>query len=327
MNARVSARLILVAAALLLLAACRRGDDGPPTDSQTPGPSATVPASPGNATPGIAPGPRTEAGSVTVDGRARTWRLYVPGSLRTGEAAPLVIGLHGGIGSGEQFARNTRFDEQAEAGGFFAVYPDGTGIAKTWNAGACCGYAQRNGVDDVAFISALIDEIAAKYPVDAARVYAVGHSNGAMMALRLACEVPDRLAAVGAVAGSLETGCNPGRAVPVLLIHGDADESHPIEGGSGPNSLAGVEFNSVADTMETLRGANGCSAETEIEAEGEVTTTRWACAEGADVILEVIAGGPHAWPGGTGGIALIGEPSKAVDATAELWRFLSTHRR
>jgi len=155
LNARVSARLILVAAALLLLAACRRGDDGPPTDSQTPGPSPTVPASPGNATPGVAPGPRTEAGSVTVDGRARTWRLYVPGSLRTGEAAPLVIGLHGGIGSGEQFARNTRFDEQAEAGGFLAVYPDGTGIAKTWNAGACCGYAQRNGVDDVAFISAL----------------------------------------------------------------------------------------------------------------------------------------------------------------------------
>jgi polyhydroxybutyrate depolymerase len=183
-------------------------------------------------------------------------------------------------------------------------------------------------VDDVQFIVALTDEIAGRYPVDRGRVYAVGHSNGAMMALRLGCEAPERFAAVGSVAGSLETGCPGGSPVPVLMIHGDADENHPIEGGSGEESLSGVDFNSVAATMETLRTVNGCSVATETEVAGEVTTKRWACPAGADVILKVIAGGSHAWPGGTRAIpAVIGEPSKALDATAELWEFLSAYSR
>jgi polyhydroxybutyrate depolymerase len=186
----------------------------------------------------------------------------------------------------------------------------------------------RNDVDDVRFILALIDEIAARIPVDRGRVYAVGHSNGAMMALRLACEAPERFAAVGAVAGSLETECPSGTAVPALMIHGDADENHPIEGGSGPNSVAGVEFNSVADTMETLRTVNGCSSETGTETAGAVTTTRWECPEGAEVVLEVIADGSHAWPGGTVQIPrLIGEPSTAMNATEVLWEFVSRYRR
>jgi polyhydroxybutyrate depolymerase len=329
-----TAGVLLAAAGLVLAAGCRRGKDeqepSPATPASSTAAATAEPASPTPvpATPAFEAGPRAETGQLTVDGRERTYRLYVPGSL-TGAPSPLVIGLHGGgLGTGEQFARNTHFDRQAETGAFLAVYPDGTGAAQTWNAGACCGYATRNNVDDVRFILALVEEIAGRYPVDGKRVYAVGHSNGGMMALRLGCEAPERFAAVGVVAGSLETSCPGGIPVPVLVIHGDADENHPIEGGSGPNSLSGEDFNSVAATMETLRAVNGCTAGVETEARGGVTTTRWDCPEGVEVVLKVIEGGSHAWPGGTRAIPnVIGEPSKALDATAELWAFLGRFGR
>ncbi|HEY5625090.1 MAG TPA: PHB depolymerase family esterase, partial [Dehalococcoidia bacterium] len=304
----VMAAALLVA--LIVLSGCRKGDDGgaaatgsAPSGTSTPvagGPSppeATVPAGAAEPTatpvapsetdasdptvtqpppaPTVAqqpPGPRTETATITIGGRQRTWLLYVPSTL-PGSPAPLVIGLHGGFGSGEQFERTARFNEQAEDGGFLAAYPDGTGGFPTWNGGRCCGYAVRENVVDVGFIEAMVDAISAEYSVDSARVYATGHSNGAIMALRLACE-SDRFRAVGAVAGSLEVSqCNPPHPVSTLLIHGDADESHPLEGGQGPQSVSDVDFTSVADSMAVLAPAMGCSGGSQDNVSGAVTTT------------------------------------------------------
>ncbi len=148
------------------------------------------------------------------------------------------------------------------------------------------------------------------------------------MAFRLACEMSDRIAAIGVVAGSLETGCEPSRPAPVLLIHGDADEIHPLEGGSGPNSIARVEFNSVPATMETWWRANGCASEPDVSVAGDVTTTRWTgCDGGVDVELRLIAGGSHAWPGGDPLYAFSSEPSQAMDATAVVWEWVSGFSR
>jgi polyhydroxybutyrate depolymerase len=261
---------------------------------------------------------------MTYDGLDRTWRVYVPTSLPAGVAAPLVIGLHGGTGSGAQFENTTSMDSEAEAGRFIAVYPDGTGALRTWNGGNCCGYAVAADVDDVGFISALIDNVAHNFPIDTKRVYAVGHSNGAIMALRLACELSSKIAAIGAVAGSLEVpGCSPSRPVSVLLIHGDADQNHPIDGGLGPDSISGVPFNSVANTMETMHSAMGCADSNTQSVAGAITTTDWSgCPAGTAVKLEVIAGGSHAWPGGKQ--TLVGpEPSQALNATSAVWDFVS----
>ncbi len=332
--------LILAAVALVavaLLAGCRRDEDGEPTASPSPSgsaptasesPEVTATASPGVTPAGLPleqqpPGPRTETATLVVDGREREWRLYVPSTLPSGPA-PLVVGLHGGFGNGAQFARTARFDEQAEEGGFLAAYPEGTGAIPTWNGGRCCGYAVRENVDDVAFIEAMVDAISRQYVVDAARVYAVGHSNGGIMALRLACE-SDRFIAAGAVAGSLEVGgCAPTRSVSMLLIHGDADENHPLGGGRGPLSVANVDFTSVADSMAVLAPAMGCSEETSDEVSGVITTTSWAgCPRGVAVQLKVIAGASHAWPGGVPGLNLGGEPNDLLDATQALWDFFS----
>lgn len=263
---------------------------------------------------------------MEYSGLQRTWRVYVPASLPAGAYVPLVIGLHGGFGSGEQFENTTGMDAEAETGRFIAVYPDGTGSIRTWNGGNCCGYAARTDVDDVGFISVLIDTVAHDYPVDRGRVYAVGHSNGAILAFRLACELSPKIAAIAAVAGSLERpGCSPSRPVSVLLIHGDADQNHPIDGGIGPDSVSGVPFNSVADTMDTVSRAMGCSSAADVSVDGAITTTQWqGCPGGTAVELQVIAGGSHAWPGGKQ-TAIGGEPSQAMDATAAAWDFVSQH--
>lgn len=331
--------LIIILALAIALTACRRNrDDGDdPTPAPTPAATATAAPTPTTTTPALTPTPApaqptipaaepgATTGSMTFDGIERTWRLYVPNSLPADERVPLVVGLHGGLGSGEQFARNSGFDDEAEAGAFIAVYPDGVGA--TWNGGRCCGLAAATDVDDVGFIAALIDQVEADYPVDPARVYATGHSNGAIMSFRLACELSGRIAAIAVVAGSLETGdCSPSRPVSVLLIHGDADLNHPLEGGQGPNSIANVDFTSVADTMETIRAAMSCEAATTSAEDGGVTTTTWsACPSGADVQLKVIAGASHAWPGSTG-ISISGPPSQLLDATSTIWSFLGPHR-
>ncbi len=267
------------------------------------------------------PGPRTETATLAIGGRERNWLLYVPSTLPAGPAA-LVIGLHGGFGSGEQFERTARFNEQAEEGRFLAAYPDGTGVFRTWNGGRCCGYAVRENVDDVAFIEAMVDAISAEYSVDPARIYAAGHSNGAIMALRLACE-SGRFRAVGAVAGSLEVPqCNPPRSVSTLLIHGDADETHPLEGGQGPESVSNVDFTSVADSMAVLAPAMACSGGSQDNVSGAITATIWlGCPPGVVVELQVVAGASHNWPGGVAGVIFGTDPSDKLDATAELWAF------
>lgn len=293
----------------------------PAASTETPNPF--VSPTPALPTDGEPIGPLTVDGEMDFGGRTRTYRLYVPSTVFAGMPAPLVIGMHGGFGTAEQFARSSGFDGEAERGRFIIVYPQGLGIVPTWNGGACCGFAAREDIDDVGFIDALIDEVAASYPVDMGRVFAVGHSNGAIMALRLACELSERIAAVGSVAGSLEAGaCSPERPVSVLMIHGDADTNHPLEGGQGPQSIADVAFNSVATTMETMRVAMGCSENTQVTRDLDITVTKWACPSGVHVEQQIIAGGTHAWPG-SDQVLLSGPASQAMDATTVLWEWLA----
>ncbi|MEN9643843.1 MAG: hypothetical protein RL238_512 [Actinomycetota bacterium] len=136
--------------------------------------------------------------------------------------------------------------------------PDET-ARRTWNAGGCCGAAARKDVDDVAFIDALIDEMMADHHIDADRVYVVGHSNGGFMAYPLACELSDRIAAVGLQAGGLMVDtCAPERPVSLLHVHGRDDTNVPLDGGRG-SGLARVEFPAVDASASTVADAMGCA--------------------------------------------------------------------
>lgn len=191
-----------------------------------------------SANPPVAPkGAAVEHTLTTADGRERTYRVYVPSALPTDRPVPLLVAMHGGLGSGAQFEENSGFDGIAEANGFIVVYPDGIGsavkddFARTWNGGDCCGPAVKQKVDDVAFIRQLVGQLQQEHAIDPARIYAAGHSNGGIMSYRLACEASDLFAGIGLQAGTLSIDtCTPSHPVSLLHIHGTADENLPIDG-------------------------------------------------------------------------------------------------
>jgi polyhydroxybutyrate depolymerase len=238
---------------------------------------------------------------VTIDGRTRTYRLHVPPALPDGPV-PLLVALHGGTGSGRQFERSSGFDAVADDRGFIVVYPDGVGSGpdetdlRTWNAGLCCGAAARKEVDDVGFVRQLIDTMEIQFDIDPSRVFAAGHSNGGFMSYRLACELSDRIVAVGLQAGGLgvET-CSPVRPVSLLHIHGAADTNVPIEGGVG-SGISRVAFPPLADSLASVSKAMGCTTEPEATVDGAIATSTWSdCNDGVTVQLMLVDGQQHTW--------------------------------
>jgi len=335
---RIIMGIAFIAVPAVFFGACRDRDSGGgsarssgPAETQavgetpaTPGPSelpATATAKPAPLTTG------TSHGTLKHDGDERTYRLFIPAGAIAGTKMPLVVALHGGLGSGDQFADNSQFEKTAQSEGFIVVFPDGTG--RTWNAGNCCGGSARDDVDDVGFLAALIDQLQATLPVDPERVFMTGHSNGAMMTFRFACERADQVAAAAPVAGSLEIpDCSPSAPVDLLAIHGDSDKNHPIEGGEGTRSIANVAFVSMADSMRLWTAGFGCTGSPETKTEGALTTTEWKpCAGGATAELVVIAGADHPWPGGKmpeRTASVQGVPSQELDATAAIWSFFAS---
>lgn len=277
----------------------------------------------------------------TPDGRRRHFRLYVPRSLPEGEAAPLLIALHGGLGSSDQFAVNSGLDGLAEANRFVVVYPDGIRAVpdrpglQTWNGGYCCGPAVRQNVDDVGYVRLLIELLEARFELDSERIFAVGHSNGAIMAYRLACELSDRIVAIGVQAGSLGIdACQPVKPVSLLHLHGLADSNHPLDGGLG-TGVSGVAFRSGRAAVETIATVDGCDGEPVIEvtlSNPDVEVSTWKnCRSGAEVRLVTVEGASHAWMGhaasSDAAAALVGEPYADFDASRAIWSFLDQHPR
>lgn len=276
---------------------------------------------------------------ITPDGSDRSYHLYVPSSAED-DPLPLVVALHGGLGWGLQFRANSELDRLAEANDFLVVYPDGTRILqrqenRVWNGGACCGVASdaRQNVDDVAFISALIDEITDTSAIDPTRIYATGHSNGAILSYRLACELSDKIVAVAFQAGSLELDhCEPSRPVSVLNLHGLDDTNIPIHGGSG-DGPSGHTFASPRASIERFAEINRCSMKDTLfdPSNDDLSGQRWTgCDDDATVELILVRGANHAWMGHSGTLTqrlITGSPYPDLDASLTIWQFVSRQSR
>jgi polyhydroxybutyrate depolymerase len=291
--------------------------------------------------PGVpAIGTTLDADLTAPDGSTRTYRVYVPSSAAADRPVPLLVALHGGGGSGRQFETNSGFDELAEANGFIVAYPDGTDIGpvfpgRVWNGGRCCGPAQadRDDIDDVGFIDTLIDTLKTDHPIDDARVYAAGHSNGAILSYRLACELADQIVAIGVQAGALEIDdCEPSQPVSVFHVHGTADTNVPIDGGLG-SGFADTVFTSPQSSIATLAEADGCSGVSEERDPDNpvVLRRRWTgCRGGSAVSMMIIEGANHAWMGHpTTRVqeALVGPPFMGYDSSLAIWTFLAQQAR
>lgn len=270
---------------------------------------------------------------------------------------PVVLYLHGGGGSAEGAPGTTAEDDDAESAdglnalaereGFIVVYAEGvpTRFARklhTWNAGGgvgdwqcVSGQACEDGVDDVAYVGALLDDLERWASVDTTRIYATGISNGAAMSYRLAHAMPDRIAAIAPVAGADQHGIASGElpvvSVPVLHIHGTEDPCWPWEGGAAACLQDdGKDKASVDATLALWALANGCAGDDPVvehlsdSADDGTTSTLEAwpgCS--ADLVLWRIEGGGHTWPDGYQYLkeSRIGRVERDVPGNQQIWAF------
>jgi polyhydroxybutyrate depolymerase len=270
-------------------------------------------------------------GSIESGGRTRTYYVHTPPGYDGSEKIPLVMVLHGGGGNAESAEKMSGMSDKADAVNFLVVYPDGTGGVgdhfHTWNSGVCCGYAEKNNVDDVAFLRALLDKLEYEYAVDQKRVYVTGISNGGMMAYRVACTMSDRIAAIAPVAGALDPGCNPSAPVSVIAFHGTEDENVPYNGGVGKKQIDGPrDYKSVAFAIDFWVKRDGCNPAPKKSVEGTLHGETYSgCKNGTAVVLDTVEGQGHAWPGGDRIIKLLDKPDPTVKATDLMWFFFQTH--
>lgn len=268
-------------------------------------------------------------GRFEHQGRTRTYIVYEPPGAGP---HPLVVALHGRLGTGAQQLKLSGFTSIAQQEGFIVVYPDG--IGRSWADGRNTSPASKEGVDDVAFLSALIDEFVTKHHADPTRVFVVGMSNGGFMALTLACKVADKITAAGSVTGFMGTElaktCAPSRAVPIAIIAGDTDPIVPFDGGelqAGRGPIIGAE--ATFTRWAELNGCTGAPAVTPLPDVDPDDSTRVerrelsGCRDGAKVRLDVVKGGGHTWPRGDRYLpeGIIGKTSRDLDASRELWTF------
>jgi len=265
----------------------------------------------------------TVSKTLEFGGRTRTYLVHPPKGYERKSPLPLVLVLHGAIQGATNVERMSGMSAKADKESFLAVYPNGTsgsGLAPTWNAGACCGYAQMNKVDDVGFLRALIDRLEHDYPIDPKRIFATGISNGGMMSYRLACEMADRIAAIAPVEGAQDVECRPSGPVSILIFHGTADFLVPYNGGTTPFQLGSKRSDaSVPSTVSFWVKQDGCSTAPERNETKQLRIdTYTGCKDGAGLTLYTIFRGRHMWPG-----TVLSRNN--IPATDIMWSFFAAH--
>jgi len=280
-------------------------------------------------TESLSPGRHTR--SLTWEGVERSYIVCVPSAYDRTKPTPVVLALHGASMNGRIMEGFSGLTPKAEEAGFIVVYPDGGPgpLFHLWNSGTFPATLRKKNFDDVGFIAKLLDELATIVNVDAKRVYCAGLSNGGMMAYRLAAELSDRIAAIAAVSGTMVCEeCKPKRGVPILHFHGTKDTLVPYEGVA--KEL--VKLSSVEDTIGTWVKLNGCKTEPEVS---ELPATRDAHKvtrksynsgkNGSEVVLYVIGGGGHVWPGRPSPGGFLGATTYNINANDLMWEFFQKH--
>ncbi len=313
----------------------------------TPAESApTTTSEPAEPEDGAAPvqnqfGPGDHVVAVRHDGKNRSYIIHVPEALPANAA--VMMALHGGGGTGEQFQEENGLDAVADREGFIAIYPEGSGVLPdrlhTWNSGdACCGFATDRDIDDVGFLRAVIEDLQFRMSVDPDRVYVTGHSNGGMMAYRMGAEASDVVAAVISIGGAMDLAeFAPSEPVGVLHIHSVDDPRALYDGGEGPPfplTDRTVFHEPVMEGIERWAEANGCGPDSTVEQVAEGTGENdgqlaellvWQnCAASAPVEHLRLSGTGHGWPGVTVGRfwqERMGPATTLVNASEEAWAF------
>ena len=254
---------------------------------------------------------------------ARPYTLHLPAGWDGKTPAPLLLMFHGYGSTAAGHEAYLKLAAVSDAHGFLYAYADGTldrAASRFWEGTDACCDLFFTGQDDVAYASAILDDVAAKHPVDPKRVYAFGHSNGGFMVHRLACDLSTRLAAVASLAGAVfndASKCAPAAPVAVLEIHGDADQTIAYAGGRvGPIYPAYPSAQATVAQWAAHDGCKGSLAPTgqmlDLDAAIAGAETRVEAYPNCPVELWTIQGGPRL-------------PSLTAAWAEPVWAFFAAH--
>jgi polyhydroxybutyrate depolymerase len=287
----------------------------------------------------------TTVQNISTPGGSRAYRVHVPPSYNGAERMPLIMNWHGASSNALVQEFYSEFSTRADDadGNFIVAYPQGLVPPLTFtyfNAWQLPSPV----ADDLGLAAAILDSLETSLCIDTNRVDSTGISNGAMMSVRLACSLSDRIAAFAPVAGAYDPPmalnlnpnetCGASRAVPMLAFHGTADMTVPFLG--GPGGLSGATFTwrlpidtpstTDVDVMQAWAARNGCTSgrqESSVSAEVRLVTYD-GCVDGATTQLYIVDGGGHTWPGAID-VTSLGYTTHDISATDLIWQFFQDH--
>ena len=277
--------------------------------------------------PTIIFGQHTINDSILHDNVYRGYKIYIPAIYNAAQSTPLILNFHGLTGTSTIAMWHADFRPIADTANFIIVHPQGlldnSGVTH-WNVGQIGAV-----INDIDFVSKLLDSLFLEYNIDSDRVYSTGMSNGAYMSYRLACELSNKIAAIAPVAGSyisyMLNSCNPTHPTPVLHIHGTADSSSIYYGKPGVESIPSILSywvnHNQCDTSSMITQI------TNINLIDSSTVEHHSWKDGVnDVRVEhyKIVDGGHTWPGSnfpTGS----GVTNYDINASLEIWNFFSRY--
>lgn len=251
-------------------------------------------------------GPGDHKFNLEYGGLTRTYRVHVPKIYDKTKETPLIINFHGGYGNSESAEMQSDMSKTSDVRGFIVVYPNAV-IGKFdenvkmnyqhWNGGPRVDPEKALNVDDVGFISTMIDKLSEDFNIDEKRIYATGMSNGATMVYRLACQLSDKIAAFAPVAGNqLDIECNPENTVSIIHFAGLNDKYMPYEGGVG---VVKDDWKPITTLISEWIGRNNCSEEFKItyEDKGVTCSSYNSCNKNSEISLCIIKDIGHTWTG------------------------------
>jgi polyhydroxybutyrate depolymerase len=280
-----------------------------------------------------------QKGQIKINGMERNFLYALPSKVNQEQKIPLVLAFHGGGGQPKHMAELSKFHELVEKEPLMVVYPEG--YKKNWNDGRIApkNHAFREGIDDVAFISQLIDRLVKDFPVDSKRIFATGMSNGGHLAIYLSLKLSDKILAVAPVCASIPINLEKEFAtlpkpISVMIINGTKDKLVKYEGGEVLSAKRG-EVIGTEEMVKIYVSQNTCQATPQtkefpnVDKKDGCTATQFTYTNGkndTEVILIKIEGGGHAWAGGIQYFPklFVGNLCRDFDATEQIWRFFKS---
>ncbi len=267
--------------------------------------------------------------STTFDNLSRSYQIYVPSIYSESEPVPIVFNLHGGASTASGYL-NSIGDMRpiADTANFIVIYPQATTDSSgdpTWHLGG--ENSKSTSVDDVGFVSHIIDEVSSIYSVDLDRIYVTGFSNGGYLAYEIACLLSNRIAGIGSVAGHMFIDtynyCNPSHPTPLINIHGTEDFYEGIGEYYLDQNLSNqywTEYNNtdpdpVITNIENTNTQDGSTVELHswLNGENEVSVVHYK-----------VLGGGHSYPN-LNPSSSKGYENGDIDSNSEIWNFLSRY--